>query len=37
MHSKGSAVPNASGAPDVLFGTVQDITERKRIEEAFAH
>ena len=31
----GEAKRDASGRPYKLFGTIQDITERKRTEEAF--
>ena len=37
MHSQGSASMHEEGAADVLFGTTQDITDRKQIEEELAH
>jgi PAS domain S-box-containing protein len=34
VHSNGDVKRDASGRPSQMFGTVQDITERKRAEEA---
>jgi PAS domain S-box-containing protein len=34
VHSTGDVKKDASGRPCQMFGTVQDITERKRAEEA---
>jgi PAS domain S-box-containing protein len=34
VHSKGDVKKDASGPPYQMFGTVQDITDRKRAEEA---
>jgi PAS domain S-box-containing protein len=34
VHSEGDVKRDASGRPYQLFGTVQDITDRKRAEEA---
>jgi len=34
VHSQGDLTRDASGRPRSLFGTIQDITERKRAEEA---
>jgi PAS domain S-box-containing protein len=34
VHSEGDAKSDASGRPYEMFGTVQDITDRKRAEEA---
>jgi PAS domain S-box-containing protein len=34
VHSQGDLTRDASGRPHSLFGTIQDITERKRAEEA---
>src|SRR6266404_2328726 len=34
VHSQGDVKKDASGRPCQMFGTVQDITERKRAEEA---
>jgi PAS domain S-box-containing protein len=34
VHSRADAKRDASGRPYEMFGTVQDITERKRAEEA---
>jgi PAS domain S-box-containing protein len=34
VHSEGDAKRDASGRPYEMFGTVQDITDRKRAEEA---
>lgn len=34
VHSQGDLKRDASGRPYQMFGTVQDITERKRTEEA---
>jgi formate hydrogenlyase transcriptional activator len=34
VHSQGDVKRNASGRPYQMFGTVQDITDRKRSEEA---
>jgi len=34
VHSQGDVKRDASGRPYQMFGTVQDITERKRAEEA---
>jgi len=34
VHSEGDVKRNASGRPFQMFGTVQDITDRKRAEEA---
>ena len=34
VHSRADAKRDASGRPYQMFGTVQDITERKRAEEA---
>jgi PAS domain S-box-containing protein len=34
VHSQGDMTRDASGRPRSLFGTTQDITERKRAEEA---
>jgi PAS domain S-box-containing protein len=33
VHSQGDVKRDASGRPYVMFGTVQDITDRKRAEE----
>jgi PAS domain S-box-containing protein len=34
VYSKGDLTRDASGRPRSMFGTIQDITERKRAEEA---
>jgi PAS domain S-box-containing protein len=34
VHSQGDLTRDASGRPRSMFGTIQDITERKRVEEA---
>jgi len=34
VHSQGDLKKDASGRPYQMFGTVQDVTERKRAEEA---
>ena len=34
IHSRGECIFNGKGEPEKLIGTVQDITERKRNEEA---
>jgi len=34
VHSQGDVRKDASGRPYKMFGTVQDITDRKRAEEA---
>jgi PAS domain S-box-containing protein len=34
VHSRGDVVKDESGRPRRMFGTVQDITERRRSEEA---
>ncbi len=34
VHSQGDLTRDASGRPRSMFGTIQDITERKRAEEA---
>src|SRR6266566_7228948 len=34
VHSQGDVKRDASGRPTLTFGTVQDITDRKRAEEA---
>jgi PAS domain S-box-containing protein len=34
VHSQGDVIRDESGRPRRMFGTVQDITERKRAEEA---
>ena len=34
VHSQGDLKRDASGRPYQMFGTVQDITDRKRAEEA---
>ncbi|MCA1366930.1 PAS domain S-box protein [Bradyrhizobium sp. BRP14] len=34
VHSQGDLTRDASGQPRSMFGTIQDITERKRAEEA---
>jgi C4-dicarboxylate-specific signal transduction histidine kinase len=34
VHSQGDLTRDASGQPRSSFGTIQDITERKRAEEA---
>src|SRR6266478_8640187 len=34
VHSQGDVKKDASGRPCQMFGTVQDVTERKRAEEA---
>lgn len=34
VHSQGDLTKDASGRPRSMFGTIQDITERKRVEEA---
>jgi PAS domain S-box-containing protein len=34
VHSQGDVKRDASGRPSQMFGTVQDITDRKRAEEA---
>jgi PAS domain S-box-containing protein len=34
VHSQGEVKRDASGRPYQMFGTVQDITDRKRAEEA---
>ncbi|WEX91326.1 PAS domain S-box protein [Sinorhizobium garamanticum] len=34
VHSQGDLTRDASGQPHSMFGTIQDITERKRAEEA---
>src|ERR1700730_12846022 len=34
VHSQGDVKRDASGRPHEMFGTVQDITDRKRAEEA---
>ncbi|MCA1439943.1 PAS domain S-box protein [Ensifer sp. IC4062] len=34
VHSQGDLTRDASGRPHSMFGTIQDITERKRAEEA---
>src|SRR3984893_12329468 len=34
VHSQGDLTRDASGRPRSLFGTIQDITERKRAEQA---
>jgi PAS domain S-box-containing protein len=34
LHSQGEVKRDASGQPYYMFGTVQDITDRKRAEEA---
>src|SRR5207249_9898261 len=34
VHSQGDVLRDESGRPRRMFGTVQDITERKRAEEA---
>ena len=34
MHSRGDVTRDESGRPRRMFGTVQDVTERKRAEEA---
>jgi PAS domain S-box-containing protein len=34
VHSEGDVMRDASGRPYQMFGTVQDITDRKRAEEA---
>jgi two-component system sensor histidine kinase/response regulator len=34
LHSQGDVMRDASGRPRRIFGTVQDITERKRAEQA---
>jgi PAS domain S-box-containing protein len=36
VHSQGDLIQDASGRPRRLFGTIQDITERKRAEEQLA-
>ena len=36
VHSRGDVTKNQSGRPHRMFGTVQDITERKRAEAAEA-
>ena len=33
VHSQGDVKKNASGRPNLMFGTIQDITERKQAEE----
>jgi len=33
VHSQGDVIRDESGRPRRMFGTVQDITERKRAEE----
>jgi PAS domain S-box-containing protein len=33
VHSQGDVKRNASGRPNLMFGTIQDITERKQAEE----
>jgi len=33
VHSQGDLMKNAAGGPRRIFGTVQDITERKRAED----
>ena len=37
MHTQGSASVHEEGDADVLFGTTQDITDRKQIEDELAH
>ncbi|MQW90507.1 PAS domain S-box protein [Sinorhizobium saheli] len=37
VHSQGDLTRDASGRPRSMFGTIQDITERKRAEEALRH
>jgi diguanylate cyclase (GGDEF)-like protein/PAS domain S-box-containing protein len=37
MHSQGSASQHHDGQADDLFGTTQDITDRKQIEKELAH
>jgi PAS domain S-box-containing protein len=37
VHSRADAKRDASGRPYEMFGTVQDITERKRAEQALQH
>jgi PAS domain S-box-containing protein len=34
VHSQGEVTKGGSGRPSRMFGTIQDITERKRAEEA---
>ncbi len=34
VHSQGDLTKDASGRPCSMFGTIQDITERKRVEAA---
>ncbi|MEX2742672.1 PAS domain S-box protein [Rhizobium mongolense] len=34
VHSQGDLTRDASGRPQSMFGTIQDVTERKRVEEA---
>ncbi|WP_244520113.1 PAS domain S-box protein [Sinorhizobium glycinis] len=34
VHSQGDLTRDASESPRSMFGTIQDITERKRVEEA---
>ena len=33
VHSRGNVIRDESGRPRRMFGTVQDITERKRAEQ----
>jgi PAS domain S-box-containing protein len=33
VHNQGDLIRDASGRPRAMFGTIQDITERKRAEE----
>ncbi|WEX79161.1 PAS domain S-box protein [Sinorhizobium numidicum] len=34
VHSQGDLTRDTSGSPRSMFGTIQDVTERKRVEEA---
>jgi PAS domain S-box-containing protein len=34
VHSQGDVTRNGSNQPNRLFGTVQDVTDRKRVEDA---
>ncbi|HPG67234.1 MAG TPA: PAS domain S-box protein [Candidatus Hydrogenedentes bacterium] len=37
VHSLAQVIRNADGAPSTVIGTIQDVTENRRLEEQFHH